>query len=328
MQIMVRAFTALSLLALLVTAPTVRAQVVDTTVTLSYYDPNASYLFFPLPGEYGVTSGQDTARTVTAYSERFSSPWPDTYIDSVWIAMRVDKLQESAVIPITVDKAMMSNGHFYVDTINPPYDLDAILAEEAQIGKVNIYAGNFLTQPKVDSTFFITVSALDLANTQVGIAADDITLSTFDPTIDEDVDRARLILDQPYQGQRQLYMAGTQWPMMPGVYDYSNFVMIAHVSNFQGSTADVYPASVDPLKFFVEKHVTGGITLHYTLSAASLATIVLYDARGVAVQTLLNDRVSAGSHEVHLYTSLPNGMYYAVLAANRIREVRPVAIAH
>src|SRR6266540_2118947 len=106
MRSKLRTLSALTLLVLFVTmsAPMVRAQATDTI--LKYYDENAVRITFPLPGQYGVTSGQDTARRIVAYGERFSAPWPVTYVDSAWIVMRIDKLQGDALISIELRKAI------------------------------------------------------------------------------------------------------------------------------------------------------------------------------------------------------------------------------
>jgi hypothetical protein len=323
MRTLLRVCAVFVLLAL--TANASHAQATDSL--LSYYNQDSTYRFYPLPAPFGVTSGTDTARLIVGYGERFSAPWPVTYLDSVWVLMRIDKLDGAAVIPIEARKAIQLGGHWYPDPVSAPLGHDAIGGSEAMLGQPQQYSANYLAQPQVDGTFFVTISAVDPANTQASLLAGSVTEATKRESIVEDTDRAQFYLNAPYQGLQAYYLAGTQWSNLPGVYDYSNFIIFAHVSSVLGSVADIYPADQDPLTFFVERTRDGESILHYTLRDASLTTLRLYDTRGVLVTTLFDDREVAGAHDLHIpQIALPAGMYYAQLSANGASEVRPVAI--
>jgi hypothetical protein len=317
--------TIAALTVLIVIAGASHAQATDTS--LSYFDPNLDPVYFSLPGTFGTTSGSDVARTIVAYSERFTSPWPVTYVKGVTVAIKINRLDNGAVIPIELRKATTIKGLPFADFSAAPLERDTIGASMVQSGK-SFYEIPFGQQP-VDPTFFVTVSAPDTANTRAMLKGDAHVDSaiTMPAHAINDSDRAQFYLDGPYHDTIAWYMAGTQWPSMPGVYDYSNFVILADVFTPTGGVAELYPASSDPLAYFVERTAGGELVLHYTLKDAALATITLYDTRGVQVGTLLSEHESSGSHELHLADAFAHGMYYAKLTANGVTEVRPLAIA-
>jgi hypothetical protein len=300
----------------------------STDTSLYYFDQNTNLnVFFPLPGTFGTTSGADVARTIVAYSERFSSPWPLTYVKSVSVAMRVDKLEGGAVIPVELRKATTIGGRLFADMSAAPLERQTIEATDVESGKLS-YDKSFGQAP-MEATFFVAISAPDTAHTRASLRADSHVDSaiTVQPKPIDDSDRAQFYLDAPYHDTLAWYIAGTQWPFLSGVYDYSNFVISAEVVTPTGGVAQLYPASSDPLQFIVETVPSGDKTLHYALSSTAHVSIIMYDTRGSAVATLLDGHESAGQHELRIASSLPSGMYYAKLSANGVSEVRPVAIA-
>jgi hypothetical protein len=315
----------LAALLTIVTFSTHSAQAQGTDTALwNFYDGLPVYLSFRLPQSFNKSK-------IIAYSERFVSPYPKTYVDSVGLSMEIDSLGDTSknFIAVNVRHAIPYNSHFFTDFGSTPIDVEGILPSDIRLKRDTTYVLPYYGDTLLtDSTFFISVELTDTANTIAWLDADSVTSPTLSP-VDESVDRAQFHLDSAYNGSRTWYMAQTQWQTMPGLYDYSNFVMVAYVSTPSGGVAEVYPADLDPLTFFVERAPDGSLTLHYTLPDASDVALELYDRTGRKVQTIVSLFETMGQHEVELNnTSIVSGMYYARLMANGTQEVHPVVIAH
>lgn len=302
------------------------AQPSGTDTVLSYFDQNTSLnVFFPLPGTYGVSSGTDTARTIVAYSERFSCPWPVTKVNTVSIALRIDRLDAGAAIPVLIQSATPMGGHLFADFSKPAIAEDSITPGNVESGKISYDIAFDRVVP--DSTFFVTIVAKDTAETHAALRADSKIFQVQQAIGDSD--RAQFYLDKPYHDVQASYLAGTTWPFITDGFDYSNFVILAEVSTPTGGVAELYPADRDPLKYFVERSASGELILHYSLAHAGTTTLTLYDARGAVVRTLSTAQESSGTHQFRIDDlEVSKGMYFARLSANGVSEVRPLALAH
>jgi hypothetical protein len=283
--------------------------------------------FLALPSIYGTTSGTDTARTIIGYSERFTSPYTNTYLDSVSILMATDSFGSNGYILVEAVPALWTSGHSYAnfDSTYASAFVDSVYKKDT----ADLYSFPMSHGAIPDTDFFISALAPVPSQTIAFLWIDSLTSSTA-LSIDEDRDRSRLLLDTPYGANNanyQYYLAG-QHLGSSVLYYYPNFVMIAYVSSPTGSTAEVYPTAVDPLTFYVEQTAAGETNLHFTTLDGG-AQLELFDATGTMVSTLFDGGYANGEYNVPLVTDgLSSGMYFARLTSGNSSEVRRVMVTH
>ncbi len=311
-------------LALLLWSASAAAQ--PKTTDLSYFNSSPGSSFFPLPGTYGVTAGTDTARTVIAYSERFSCPFAATYIDSVSVLLTIDSIGPNAAIAVEAFPTYWSNGHSFVNFDTSQIDENELFPTDPMYqqdsSKLYTFTMNHTEIP--DTDFFVSVIAPDPIHTRAFIWGDSVSSPTYLP-VDENRDRSRLLLDQPYGGSVQYYLAGTQHGSS-NQYWYPNFVMIAYVSTPTGSVDELYPAAEDPLAFYVERMQNGAMLLHFTPQQAAPIRLELFDENGQIVSTLFSGTASLTDYSFWVPATLARGMYFARISTPNAVETRKIII--
>jgi hypothetical protein len=88
------------------------------------------------------------------------------------------------------------------------------------------------------------------------------------------------------------------------------------------------PRAVSACALAAEPNITSG-DLRLRFTAGGRASLVLFDASGRAVRSVVDDNLDAGSHEAFVdCASLPSGMYTARLRAGSSVATARVAVVH
>jgi hypothetical protein len=297
---------------------------------LYYFNQNliTTNSFLALPATYGATSGTDTARTIIGYSERFTCPYPNTFIDSVSVLMATDSFGADAYILVEAVPVAWTGGHPYAN-FNSPFTgsyVDTVYKKDT----AELYSFPMSHIAIADTDFFVSEVAPYPKETKSFVWIDSLTSATQLP-LDDERDRSRLLLDTPYgvnSTAYQYYLAG-QHLGASALYAYPNLVMVTYVSSPAGSVAELYPANQDPLSFYVERTLAGETVLHFSTLGGGGAQIELFDASGTPVSTLFDGGNSPGQYDVPLLTgNLPNGIYFARLSTATASEVRRIIVTH
>ncbi|GEM_PF-5482262 len=276
-----------------------------------------------------------SASEVIGYAERFSSPYKATYIDSVQIDMFVEKLDTNGnnALPVSVVPAYFFNGHSwpYWPNVYASHIIatDVLLPEQAKDSEA-VYAFH-MGHSATDTTFFVAVcvpDVIDTVHTKVWLPATSITSKTALP-VDENRDRARILTEYNTSiYDSNYYLTDVPTDRADTLWTYPNFVMVAYVTTPTGGVAELYPAEMNAITFFVEHTVQGSTVLHYMLTEESPVRIDLFDASGRLVMNLGDGSSGTGEHVVPVSTAgLVSGMYFARLKSGNLSEARRVIIA-
>lgn len=292
-----------------VMASGVRAQ--DTA--LSYYEAAGDHPLLHFPRIHHT--GTDTI-ALSGLAERFTSPYPTTYLDSVDIAFSLPRFVD---VPnndyriLIMGSTLDSTGEYLIaDTSN------VLFRYEHHPSVSEISGGHWerLAVPHipVDTAFFVVFELTDTnaSDIELGIGIDSVTYDAPQP-VDDNLDRTR----EYGFGSQQIYVAGNHFLDLAdnSIYWYSNAMFVAHVSDQNSDVTQITPSgfSVGPI---TPNPASQSLTVKYTVPRMEPITIQLFNEVWSLVQTSEQSVESSGEHTRTIDISqLPEGSYRCLISA-------------
>ncbi|HWF43234.1 MAG TPA: T9SS type A sorting domain-containing protein [Candidatus Kapabacteria bacterium] len=281
---------------------------------LSYYITTGRHIYRRFPTSHIYVSdqtGNDTIVRILGYAERFSSPYPVTYLDSVSIRMALtafDSVAGNSLEVLVTGSQHTANG-IYANL----QDVRARVVYDPRTTALNngIWLSVALPHVAVDSDFFVGLITTDSieTDTRLWIQTDSLLFPNLVPR-DENRDRGRAI-----GVGSQYYMAGLLFPDESSGRWYCNPMMVAQVSDTKASVTSMSSSGFS-ISAPNPNPASTTIAVHYALPNNRLVTITVFDARGSIVLFQNENIQSAGNHRATLdLSSLPSGSYsYRVVA--------------
>jgi hypothetical protein len=340
----------------------------DTTMSYYDTTTNPGmFNWYSLPSHLNLNFGTqanpiDSQFVMDGYAERFSLPKAGLYagtghryLDSVEIlfaplTLPTDGTTDSLVVEVrpgitlfeTIQGQTNPDTLFGFDMIAKPLQSSVITTDNLVAMKVydTILKFNYKLPTTVGSDFFIDLHTTDTdaTVTQFLIRGDSVT---FNPALespltvpDQDIYRGMYILNDPnnrtYQFNENDY-AGIQFTnadMTHTDYFYSNFIIIAYMSNQLESAVDATGNPQFVLEPCFPNPVSASTEIDYNLTTAAPVTLTVYNQLGQQVATAVNTVQSAGTHSANFNVgTLPNGMYYYKLQSGEFSATQTMVIS-
>ncbi len=329
---------------------------------MAYFDPDSTgnFNWYFLPSHLTLNSGTssnpiDTQYVINRYAERFTlpkvSPWTTRYLDSVEILMAPvtlpqDGTTDSLVIElrpgITLFEQPNNDTLFGFNAINAPLRTAVITTDNLVATQVydTVINFNYKLPASIASDFFIDLYATDtdLTETQFAIRGDSVT---FNPPLedpltasDQDIYRGMWAVDDPTDPTYPYFendYAGLQFTNQDGSqtdYFYTNFVIIAYMSNAAESAVDENGNPQNVLEPNFPNPVSSSTEIDYSLATSAPVSLSVYNELGQQVSTIVSDVQSAGGHSAIFNTgTLPDGIYYYTLQSGEFTATNSMVIA-
>ena len=123
------------------------------------------------------------------------------------------------------------------------------------------------------------------------------------------------------------------YPPATGYYDYMNYVYVGKYENDLESLSTVNgdEKEIVPSNFVLNQNYPNPFNpltkISYGLDIASNVRLSLYDVRGGFVETLINKRINAGTHDFMLDAShLSSGVYFYTMTVNGVSQTRKLIL--
>jgi hypothetical protein len=289
---------------------------------LSYYITTGRHIYRRFPTSHIYVSdqtGHDSLVRILGYAERFSSPYPVTYLDNVSIRMALtafDTVPGNSLEVLVTGSEHTTNG-IYANL----HDVRARVVYDPRTTALNngIWLNVALPHVAVDSDFFVGLLTTDSieTDTRLWIQTDSLLFPNLIPR-DENRDRGRAI-----GVGSQYYMAGLLFPDESSGRWYCNPMMIARVSDTKASVVSMSSSGFS-IGTANPNPASTVIAVHYALPNSRPVAITVFDARGRIVLFQNENIQLAGAHRISLdLTSLPSGSYsYRIVAGEESLSAR------
>jgi hypothetical protein len=199
---------------------------------------------------------------------------------------------------------------------------------------------NYKLPTSVLSDFFVDVYATDTdaTETQFAIRGDSVTFpSPLESPLtvpDQDIYRGMYAIDDP-NNLTYLYndndYAGLVFTNQDGSqtdYFYSNFIIIAYMSNQLTSAVDQNGKPQFVLEPNFPNPVSSSTEIDYNLATAGPVSLTVYNQLGQQVATAVNSVQSAGGHSATFNIgTLPDGIYYYKLQSGEFSATKMMVVA-
>ncbi len=123
------------------------------------------------------------------------------------------------------------------------------------------------------------------------------------------------------------------YPPATGYYDYMNYVYVGKYENDLESLSTINgdEKEIIPSSFVLNQNYPNPFNpltkISYGLDMASNVRLSLYDIRGGFVETLINKRINAGTHDFMLDAShLSSGVYFYTMTVNGVSQTRKLIL--
>jgi hypothetical protein len=123
------------------------------------------------------------------------------------------------------------------------------------------------------------------------------------------------------------------YPPAAGFEDYMNYVYIGRYENDLESLSTDHSGESDilPAQFVLQQNYPNPFNpvtkISYSIDRTSNVSLKLFDVRGGLVETLMSNRVQAGSHDYILDASdLSSGVYFYTMTVNDVSETKKLIL--
>ena len=123
------------------------------------------------------------------------------------------------------------------------------------------------------------------------------------------------------------------YPPAVGYYDYMNYVYVGKYENDLESLSTINgdEKEIIPSSFVLNQNYPNPFNpltkISYGLDISSNVRLSLYDVRGGFVETLINKRINAGTHDFMLDAShLSSGVYFYTMTVNGVSQTRKLIL--
>ena len=269
---------------------------------MHYYNPN------PVENPRGWK-----ATFIEDFSDAYSADWPTTgpmtlYTDPIfYFTPNIRPSYEEGSEVIWYASSNLSRASYNADsTLYVPSDIDIFMAK-------SVNNGRSWTEPE------------NVTNTAGGADY---------PQVEYGIHLANIGSDYEIGVFYQMPNFNVEtYPPATGYYDYMNYVYVGKYENDLESLSTINgdEKEIVPSSFVLNQNYPNPFNpltkISYGLDMASNVRLSLYDVRGGFVETLINKRINAGTHDFMLDAShLSSGVYFYTMTVNGVSQTRKLIL--